>query len=294
VNKNDLCPHVPGFVKRRDDHRGLRLEVIHVGSEMVDDYWDGKTIVNPFWRAYIADRPGVALTHAGRRLPYHIDRITVIPAWVPFVFHTAPDVGHAYIHFNVVDVSGDLQRQLFPGPFSLGDQLLLDDFRTFARDLVNDQQSALLGLGGQSLAQRVLLNAFLTLSGHQRAQLEHAQQGRGRLAPALTFIDENLDQTIGVSDLGDILAVGKAHCIRIFKQHLGQTPMQYILDRRIERAAALITNENDTLDEIAAQVGLGERRYLSRVFRQRLGMRPSDYRMKKPALLPRTPKDPSL
>jgi AraC-like DNA-binding protein len=65
---------------------------------------------------------------------------------------------------------------------------------------------------------------------------------------------------------------------RLFKQQTGQTPLQYLLRRRIEAAGRLLQSTGQRIEEIARQVGFEDPYYFSRTFRKIKGCSPRAFR----------------
>jgi AraC-like DNA-binding protein len=63
-----------------------------------------------------------------------------------------------------------------------------------------------------------------------------------------------------------------------FKQHMGMTLHNYVLQSRLSQARSLLTETNTPLKEIAEQLGYGDIYYFSRQFHQLTGITASDYR----------------
>ena len=282
---SDLCPHGPDPGASPDNRLAsppaLGLRVVHVGSEPVSHVWDGRLLSNPFWRAYIVDRPGVFLRHGRRRLDYRVDRITVIPSWCRFVFQGADDVGHAFLHFAVPALPRAVVRRHWPRPYHLDAPDLLARLRALGRAVGFGPTGAEAGTTAHALAGLVLTDALERLDPSTRSEL--LAPAEHRLAPALTHIERHLDRPIAVADLARLLAVGETHCIRLFRRHLGQTPAQYLIDRRLLRASELLGEPDASIPAVAAACGFPNRHYFTRVFAQRLGVTPAAYRDRGPS-----------
>jgi AraC family transcriptional regulator len=70
----------------------------------------------------------------------------------------------------------------------------------------------------------------------------------------------------------------RSHFLRMFETATGLTPHRYLLQLRLERAQELIRKGSTSLIDIAALCGFSSHAHMSRVFRQVLGITPSQYR----------------
>ncbi|SPJ26600.1 Arabinose operon regulatory protein [Falsiruegeria mediterranea M17] len=65
---------------------------------------------------------------------------------------------------------------------------------------------------------------------------------------------------------------------RVFKETLGQTPMQYVLAYRIEQAAQMMRDKHLHLGEITLACGFADQAHFSRSFKQVTGQTPRRFR----------------
>jgi AraC family transcriptional regulator len=72
----------------------------------------------------------------------------------------------------------------------------------------------------------------------------------------------------------------RAHFLRMFRAATGRTPHQYLLDLRLEEAQRRMRLSSTPLIDIAATCGFSSHSHLSKAFRHRVGVTPSQYRRK--------------
>lgn len=96
----------------------------------------------------------------------------------------------------------------------------------------------------------------------------------------LEYIHEHLDQDIKLADLAQLLGMSQFHFSHLFKQSIGTSPYQYLLQQRVERAKQLLKTERSIMD-IALECGFNSHSHLSKQFRQITGITPTAYRVKK-------------
>jgi AraC family transcriptional regulator len=68
------------------------------------------------------------------------------------------------------------------------------------------------------------------------------------------------------------------HFARAFKAEIGQSPHQYLLQRRIDRARDLLAHSKASLIDVSMKCGFASQSHMCDVFRERLGVSPSQYR----------------
>lgn len=95
---------------------------------------------------------------------------------------------------------------------------------------------------------------------------------------AISYFSEHYSESINIEDYAKKIHVSTSWFIRNFKLCTGSTPMQYILQKRICNAEALLLNTQYNINEIAQIVGYDNPLYFSRVFKRMKGLSPSEYR----------------
>ncbi len=100
-----------------------------------------------------------------------------------------------------------------------------------------------------------------------------------QLSQVFDYIDAHLDRNLKLEDLAKLLALSQFHFSRLFKQSLGLSPYQYLIEQRIERAKQLLKQTNQSILDIALNCGYNSHSHLSKQFRQVTGMTPKAYRI---------------
>ena len=100
-----------------------------------------------------------------------------------------------------------------------------------------------------------------------------------QLQQVLDYIDAHLDQDIKLTDLAQLLDMSQYHFSRLFKQSLGTSPYQYLLQQRVECAKELLKNTDRLITDIAFACGFNSHSHLSKQFRQLTGMTPKAFRL---------------
>lgn len=91
------------------------------------------------------------------------------------------------------------------------------------------------------------------------------------------YINENLHQNLQVVELSGLAQISPYHFLRQFKQTVGMTPHQYILQRRLERAKYLLQYSELSISTIAARTGFSDQSHLTRCFKRRFGVTPGQF-----------------
>lgn len=92
------------------------------------------------------------------------------------------------------------------------------------------------------------------------------------------YIHAHLDQPIKLADLAEVAGISQFHFSRLFKQSMGMTPHQYLIQQRIEQAKQLLKGTKRAIAEIALECGFNSQSHFSKHVRDATGMTPNNYR----------------
>ena len=86
------------------------------------------------------------------------------------------------------------------------------------------------------------------------------------------------DHTCGVSEIASELCISREYFYTLFKNDTGQSPSQYLIDLRMEKACALLMESDYPVNLIAQYVGFYDHASFSKKFREWMGEAPNQYR----------------
>lgn len=102
------------------------------------------------------------------------------------------------------------------------------------------------------------------------------------LVRARDLADARYAEPLTVDDLAAAAGLSRAHFSRAFRRAFGESPHQYLLTRRLERAAALLRTTDRSVAEICLAVGLQSLGSFTTSFKRMFGMTPTAYRAAHP------------
>ncbi len=136
----------------------------------------------------------------------------------------------------------------------------------------------------RSNAAACLQRAKAMLQGVDGTYLQPSQNGVSQgLAPwqvrrVLAHIEANLGIPIRNKDLAALARLSVFHFNVAFRNSVGNSPHEYIIRRRMERAQGLMLSTDKSLSEIAAECGLADQPHFTRLFRRFVGESPAAWR----------------
>lgn len=96
-----------------------------------------------------------------------------------------------------------------------------------------------------------------------------------------TLVQERLAEPIQMDDLAELVNTSPRQLNRLFHRLFGTTPMHYVLQQRLARAAALLEQTTLSVGQVAQKVGIPDPFYFSRLFTRHMQRSPSDWRRKR-------------
>ena len=98
------------------------------------------------------------------------------------------------------------------------------------------------------------------------------------LRRAKDLVDRSYDQPLDVVALARHAHMSPGHFARGFKEAFGETPHQYVLTRRVERAQQLLRDTETSVTDVCLEVGFQSLGSFSSAFRRVTGTTPTAYR----------------
>src|SRR5207302_2140790 len=98
------------------------------------------------------------------------------------------------------------------------------------------------------------------------------------LLRAKDVADARYVEPLGVDDLAGAAGLSRAHFSRAFRKAFGESPHAYLLTRRLERAAALLRDTDNSVADICIAVGLTSIGSFTTSFKRMFGATPAAYR----------------
>lgn len=92
------------------------------------------------------------------------------------------------------------------------------------------------------------------------------------------FLDHNYHKDLSLNDVADVVHVSPSYLSRVFSRELGVPFKKYLIDLRLDQAKRLLLSTNKLIGEISLAVGYQDTSYFCRIFKQREGCSPNQFR----------------
>jgi len=92
------------------------------------------------------------------------------------------------------------------------------------------------------------------------------------------LVDVEMDSDLSLEELADTAGLSITHFSEMFRQSTGQSPHQFVLHRRVERAKEMLRAAEMRVLDVAVACGFKNQQHFARVFRSVCGASPTEYR----------------
>jgi len=95
---------------------------------------------------------------------------------------------------------------------------------------------------------------------------------------AAQYMEQHMADNIDVKVIAPRFGYTREHFTRLFRQTTGASPGNYLISLRLEKAKQLLRLSDEKLESVAASCGFANANYLCRLFKQRFGLTPVEYK----------------
>ena len=275
----------------------LNIELCTVRAE-----WNYRNVNNPYSRIYYVTGGSASMFHHGKKYELTPGNIYLIPCYTTVDLYCPKQLNHYYVHFasrfqTGMDIFSVFQcvYQADPGgtlidesvfkrlvELNPGKELVERDAnvpiyqQSLERSTELDQVKSPGNIFETNALMRLLISAFF--NDYDHLQITNTLQGLKRFENVIEYIHDNLDKPITIGKLAKLASLNSTYFSNLFTKLIGIPPVQYINKRRIEKAQQLLLTTNDTLYQIALEIGFDDEYYFSRLFKKHVGLSPDHYR----------------
>lgn len=178
---------------------------------------------------------------------------------------------HSWIHCNGPLVAELLQTHEIPlrSPIPLAPESILRFFEDIHRELIQERNV------DEIIAENLFENWIRDL---RRSLHQPSTQVSENLRVAREYIDNHYEKPVTLGALALIAHQSNSHFSSEFKRSFGVSPIDYLIRRRLDRAAYLLRDVNLNVTQIAERVGYENLFHFSKQFKKYHGMSPRSMR----------------
>lgn len=119
---------------------------------------------------------------------------------------------------------------------------------------------------------------YQLLARFMRLAREKSLDRDERLVKVLSYIHKHINRNLTITELAEQACLFKDHFIRLFRNEVKATPLQYINRKKIEHAQLTLVTSDTQVKDVALNLGFEDYSYFNRLFKKLVGTTPQEYR----------------
>ncbi len=113
---------------------------------------------------------------------------------------------------------------------------------------------------------------------HRPVEIYRGGLGAGRVRRIKELVDAKMEDDLSLDEMAQSVGLSTAHFARMFRKSTGESPHQFVLRQRIERAKAMLRAPDARVLDVAVACGFKTQQHFAKVFRDVCSVSPTEYR----------------
>src|SRR5580765_5267915 len=113
---------------------------------------------------------------------------------------------------------------------------------------------------------------------HRPVQMYRGGLGSTRLRRIKELVHAKMEDDLSLDEMAESVGLSTAHFARMFRKSTGETPHQFVLHQRLERAKTMLRAPDARVLDVALACGFKTQQHFAQVFRDVWGVSPTEYR----------------
>lgn len=256
----------------------IEAEILYITQSYYDHDWPSVLHTHHFTELfYVLDGEGMFLVE-DKKIPVRADDLVIIN---PNVTHTEQCDTKQRFEYIVLGVSG-LQ---FSNATGLHHNYSVHNFHSNKKEVIFILQSILKEAQKKEenfldVCQNLLdiLLIYLMRKNESAMIADDSKKASRECRFIEQYIDEHFSEDISLETLSSLTYMNKYYLVHAFKNYKGVSPINYLIDKRIQEAKTLLETTNFSIAKIAQHVGFSSQSYFSQIFRKVTGETPIKYK----------------
>lgn len=276
------------------------FSLLHVDYVKLNHNWNYNNVISPYYRLYYIDDGTGFISDSTDRLTLEPGNLYLIPSFTICNLNCDAYLSQYFIQFfeespdgislfnnnrNVMKLSATeidimLIKRLFcsnPGrginrsnnPKVYEKEVYYKEYQSLNNEMKTHQKFENQGIILQLISRFLSSKDFKTNS---------SQSVPSKILNTMSYVQLHLDENLTVAQLAKRVNQNQDYFSKQFLIHTGQRPLNYIHEKKIERAQYLIATTNNTFLEIAMNTGFSNLPHFSKIFKQIVSLTPGEYR----------------
>lgn len=278
------------------------FSLLHIDYVKLNHNWNFNNVISPYYRLYYIDEGMGTISNSSDKLILEPGYLYLIPSFTICNLNCEEYLSQYFIQFFEESPDGislfNQNRNVMKLPATETDIILIkqmlksnpgrginrsDNPKVYEKEAFykeyrshNDKMKPHLKFENQGTLL-LLFSRFLNTKNFKQT----TPQGRpSKILDTMSYIQLHLDKNLTVAELAQRVNQNQDYFSKQFLIHTGQRPLNYIHEKKIERAQYLIATTNKSFLEIALDTGFSNLPHFSKMFKQIVSLTPGEYRNK--------------
>jgi AraC-like DNA-binding protein len=282
-------------MKTKIDIPDLNFILLSVGHACHNADWNFKNINSPFSRIHYVEKGTAKIIRDNESYILKPNYLYLTPAYSKHGYICDDILNLYYIHiyentglnmsiFDQFDLPVEteanpidlllIKRLMEINPnrdLKIYDPYIYDNVPTLLKDIKQDNSKSFhLKMETQAILQSLFSRFLVHIPNKMKDMDNHIHK-------ALIYIHKNLDKPISLQELADTSCLNKDYFIHLFKKEMKCTPIQYVIQKKIEKAQLMLIIKNISIKEAAYSISIDSPSYFNRLFKKVTGRSPSTW-----------------
>lgn len=274
----------------------LHLLILNVGLAIHNADWNWRNVNSPFTRLYYVTEGAARILLPTGIQELKPDHLYLVPSFTTHSYLCDTHFAHYYLHiyedhqsessiledfsFPTEIPAGDLELPLIKRLCGINPTMQLpqsdptsyDNNPTLIKNIIKNKQRTFCDKVESRGIVYQLMARFLK-DAQPKAEIND-----DRIQKVLSYIRKNIYKTIDIDSLAAISCLSKDHFIRLFRKEVHNTPLQYINQKKIEKAQLILITDSMPIKNISYLLAYEDHSYFNRLFKKLTGVTPQQYR----------------
>lgn len=274
----------------------LHLLILNVGLAIHNADWNWRNVNSPFTRLYYVTEGAARILLPTGIQELKPDHLYLVPSFTTHSYLCDTHFVHYYLNiyedhqsessiledfsFPTEIPAGDLELPLIKRLCGINPTMQLpqsdptsyDNNPTLIKNIIKNKQRTFCDKVESRGIVYQLMARFLK-DAQPKTEIND-----DRIQKVLSYIRKNIYKTIDIDSLAAISCLSKDHFIRLFKKEINNTPLQYINQKKIEKAQLILITDSMPVKNISYLLAYEDHSYFNRLFKKLTGVTPQQYR----------------
>ena len=276
------------------------FSLLHVDYVKLNHNWNYNNVISPYYRLYYIDDGTGFISDSTDRLTLEPGNLYLIPSFTICNLNCDAYLSQYFIQFFEESPDGislfNNNRSVMKMPASEIDVMLIkrllhsnpgrginrsDNPKVYEKEAYYKEYQSLnneMKTHQKFENQGILLQLISRFLSSKDFKINNSQSVPSKILNTMSYVQLHLDENLTVAQLAKRVNQNQDYFSKQFLIHTGQRPLNYIHEKKIERAQYLIATTDNTFLEIAMNTGFSNLPHFSKIFKQIVSLTPGEYR----------------